>query len=352
VQDSSHPTCKEVVVSVSAREWQLAARPHGEPTPEDFRLVEVEHPDPADGQVVVSMIAMSVDPYMRGRMRPGPSYAPAWEVGETMKGGAVGRVTASRPPDVPEGALVLTDAAWRDVAVLDARQVVVLPDVGVPASYHLGVLGMPGLTAYAGLFRVAGFREGDAVFVSGAAGAVGSLVGQFARLRGASLVVGSAGSPEKVRWLTGELGFPAAFDYHDGAVAGQLAKAAPEGIDVFFDNVGGEHLEAAIGGLRLHGRAAICGSISQYNAVEPPPGPRNLSLLVAKRLTLRGFLVGDHTDLRPEFAETVGGWLRSGDLVVRETVREGLDQAVPAFLDLLSGGNTGKMVVRLAPDAA
>jgi NADPH-dependent curcumin reductase CurA len=177
-------------------------------------------------------------------------------------------------------------------------------------------------------------------------------VGQFARLRGASLVVGSAGSPDKVRWLTGELGFTAAFDYHDGSVAGQLAQAAPEGIDVFFDNVGGEHLEAAIGGLRLHGRAAICGAISQYNAVEPPPGPRNLSLLVGKRLTLRGFLVGDHTDLRPEFAETVAGWLRSGDLVARETVREGLEQAVPAFLDLLRGGNTGKMVVRLAPDPA
>src|SRR6185503_9933631 len=171
------------------------------------------------------------------------------------------------------------------------------------------------------------------------------------RLRGAGRVVGSAGSPEKVAWLR-DLGFDAAFDYHDGPVADLLAAAAPDGIDVFFDNVGGEHLEAAIGALRLHGRAAICGAISGYNAVEPPPGPRNLSLLVGKRLTLRGFLVGDHTDLRPEFAETVAGWLRSGDLVARETVREGLDQAVPAFLDLLRGGNTGKMVVRLAPDPA
>jgi NADPH-dependent curcumin reductase CurA len=335
---------------IRTREWQLAARPHGEPTPDDFRLVETERPDPADGQVVVRMLAMSVDPYMRGRMRPGPSYAPAWEVGETMQGGAVGRVVESRSADVPEGALVLTNAGWRDVAVLDAAHVGVLPDLGVPPSYHLGALGMPGLTAYAGLFRVAGFGEGDAVFVSGAAGAVGSLVGQFARLRGASRVVGSAGSAEKVRWLTGELGFDAAFDYHDGPVADLLATAAPDGIDVFFDNVGGEHLEAAIGAFRLHGRAAICGSISQYNAVEPPPGPRNLSLLVGKRLTLRGFLVGDHADLRPEFAETVGGWLRSGELVVRETVREGLEDAVPAFLDLLRGGNTGKMIVRLDSD--
>ncbi|SNR61342.1 NADP-dependent oxidoreductase [Blastococcus mobilis] len=336
---------------VSAREWQLAARPHGEPTPEDFRLVEVERPDPADGEVVVRMLVMSVDPYMRGRMRAAKSYAAPWEVGETMQGGAVGRVVASRSADVPEGALVLTDAGWRNVAVLDAQHVRVLPELpGIPPSYHLGVLGMPGLTAWAGLFQVAAFRAGEDVFVSGAAGAVGSLVGQFARLRGAASVVGSAGSPEKVTWLTDELGFTAAFDYHAGPVAQQLAAAAPDGIDVYFDNVGGEHLEAAIGALRVHGRAAICGSISAYNAVSPPPGPRNMSLLVASRLTLRGFLVGDHTDLRPEFLETVSAWLASGELVVRETVREGLDNAVPAFLDLLRGGNTGKMIVTLSDD--
>jgi NADPH-dependent curcumin reductase CurA len=335
-------------VPVTTREWQLAARPHGEPTPDDFRLVDTERPDPGDGQVVVRMLVMSVDPYMRGRMNAGKSYAARWELDEVMRGGAVGRVVVSRSTAVPEGALVLADAAWRDIAVLDAAHVRVLPELpGIPPSYHLGVLGMPGLTAYAGLFRIAGFQPGEDVFVSGAAGAVGSLAGQFAMLRGAAGVVGSAGSPEKVGWLR-ELGFTAAFDYHDGPVADLLAAAAPRGIDVYFDNVGGEHLEAAIGALRLHGRAAVCGSISTYNAVTPPPGPRNLSLLVASRLTLRGFLVSDHTDLRPEFSEAVSGWLRSGDLVVRETVREGLENAVPAFLDLLRGGNTGKMVVRLA----
>jgi NADPH-dependent curcumin reductase CurA len=338
-------------VSLTTREWQLAARPHGEPTPEDFRLVEVERPDPADGQVVVRMLVMSVDPYMRGRMRAAKSYAAPWEVGETMRGGAVGRVVESRSPAVPEGALVLADAAWRDVAVLDAAHVRVLPELpGIPPSYHLGVLGMPGLTAWAGLFRVAGFRPGDAVFVSGAAGAVGSLVGQFARLDGASAVVGSAGTPEKVLWLLDELGFTAAFNYNDGPVAELLRNTAPLGVDVVFDNVGGEHLEAAIGAMRLHGRAAICGSISGYNAVSPPTGPRNLSLLVANRLTLKGFLVSDHTDLREEFVEKTSLLLRSGQLVVRETVREGLESAVPAFLDLLRGGNTGKMIVRLAPD--
>jgi NADPH-dependent curcumin reductase CurA len=286
---------------------------------------------------------------MRGRMRSEPSYAPPWEVGEVMRGGAVGRVVASRAPGLPEGSLVLTDAAWRETAVLDAAQATRLPAAtDVAPSWYLGVLGMPGLTAYAGLFRVGAFREGDDVFVSGAAGAVGSLVGQFARLRGAGGVVGSAGSPEKVAWLR-ELGVTAAFSYRDGVARG-LAETAPDGIDLFFDNVGGEHLEAAIGAFRVHGRAALCGSISGYNAVEPPPGPRNMSLMVGKRLTLRGFLVSDHADLRPEFTETVTGWLRSGDLVVRETVREGIEQAVPAFLDLLRGGNVGKMVVRLAPD--
>ena len=333
---------------LQTREWQLAARPHGEPTPDDFRLVELERPDPVDGQVVVSTLAMSVDPYMRGRMNAGKSYAAAWEVGETMKGSAVGRVIDSRSPAVPEGALVVADAAWRDVAVLDARHVRVLPELpGIPPSYHLGVLGMPGLTAWAGLFRLAAFREGDAVFVSGAAGAVGSLVGQLARLNGASAVIGSAGSPEKVRWLTEEVGFTAAFDYHDGPVATQLRAAAPDGIDVFFDNVGGEHLEAAIGAMNEFGRAALCGAISGYNAVEPQPGPRNTFLIVTKKLSLRGFIVSDHSDMHEDFIAKVTEQVTSGELVVRETVREGLEEAVPAFLDLLRGGNIGKMVVRL-----
>jgi NADPH-dependent curcumin reductase CurA len=338
-------------VNLAAREWQLARRPHGVPVPEDFRLVEVGRPDPGPGQVVVRTSAMSVDPYMRGRMSATKSYAPSWEIGEAMQGGAVGQVVASRAEAVPEGALVLHGLGWRDVAVLDAAHVsVVEPLAGLPLSLYLGVLGMPGLTAWTGLFRIAGFSAGDAVFVSGAAGAVGSLVGQFARLRGAARVVGSAGSPEKVRWLTSELGFDAAFDYHDGAVADLLAAAAPEGIDVYFDNVGGEHLEAAMGALTVHGRAALCGSISTYNAVSPPPGPRNMGLMVVNRLTLRGFLVGDHADERPEFIGTVSGWLRDGALVARETVVDGLDNAVEAFLALLRGGNTGKMVVRLAPD--
>jgi NADPH-dependent curcumin reductase CurA len=284
-------------------------------------------------------------------MNEGPSYAPRWELGETMQGGAVGQVVASRASSVPEGALVLHGAGWRDVAVLDASAVsVVEPLPGLPLSLYLGALGMPGLTAWVGLFRMAEFRAGDRVFVSGAAGAVGSLVGQFARVSGASAVIGSAGTPEKVRWLTEELGFTAAFDHHDGPVGASLAAAAPGGIDVFFDNVGGDHLEAAIGAFTEHGRAALCGAISAYNATEPPPGPRNMFLIVGKRLSLRGFIVSDHGDLRAEFLEEATALLRSGELVARETVVDGLDNAVTAFRDMLRGGNTGKMVVRLAPD--
>jgi NADPH-dependent curcumin reductase CurA len=337
-------------VSIPTREWQLVRRPHGEPVDEDFRLVSATRPDPGPGEVAVRTIAMSVDPYMRGRMSAAKSYAASWELGETMQGGAVGQVIASRSDDVPEGALVLHGLGWRDVAVLPAAHVAVVePLPGLPLSLYLGVLGMPGLTAWAGLFRLAAFRAEDAVFVSGAAGAVGSLVGQFARLRGASRVVGSAGTPEKVAWLR-SIGFDDAFDYHRGTIAELLSGVAPEGIDVFFDNVGGEHLEAAISSFRTHGRAALCGSISGYNATSPPPGPRNLGLIVGKRLSLRGFIVGDHADLRPEFVTAVSGWLRDGSLIARETVVEGLDSAVDAFRALLSGGNTGKMIVRLAPD--
>jgi NADPH-dependent curcumin reductase CurA len=209
------------------------------------------------------------------------------------------------------------------------------------------VLGMPGLTAYVGLLDIAALREGDVVFVSGAAGAVGSLAGQIAKLRGHT-VIGSAGSPEKVRHVLDELGFDAAFDYHDGRVAELLAAAAPDGIDVYFDNVGGEHLEAAIGALRTYGRVAMCGAISVYNATEPPPGPRNMFQCVGKRLTLRGFIIRDHGDRADAFYREVGGWLREGRIKAPETIVEGgIEQAPQAFIDLLRGANTGKMLVRL-----
>nr|WP_239579364.1 NADP-dependent oxidoreductase [Microlunatus panaciterrae] len=326
----------------------MASRPVGEPTESNFRLVETELPEPGPGEVLVRNLAMSVDPYMRGRMNDGPSYAPPWGLDEPATGGAVGTVVSSRLPELPEGSLVLHYLGWREHAVVPADQLTVIQPVeGVAPTRYLGVLGMPGLTAYAGLFRVAAFQPGQTVFVSGAAGAVGSLVGQFARLRGAGRVIGSAGSAAKVSFLTEELGFDAAFDYHDGAVVDQLRRAAPDGIDVYFDNVGGEHLEAAIDVANVHARFALCGSISGYNATEKPCGPSNMSQITGKRLTLQGFLVGDHTDLQAEFAETVGGWLRSGRLQAPETFVDGLENAVPAFIAMMRGGNVGKMVVRL-----
>ena len=336
-------------MSTQSREIQLAARPHGEPKPSDFRLVETNLPDPGPGEVLVRNLAMSVDPYMRGRMSDAPSYAAPWQLDRAADGAAVGEVIAAGDgQQLGVGTLVLHNAGWREHALVPAAQVSPIePADGVSPTQYLGALGMPGLTAYAGLFRIAAFQPGESVFVSGAAGAVGGLVGQFARLAGAGRVVGSAGSAEKVAFLTDELGYDAAFDYHDGPIAEQLRQAAPDGIDVYFDNVGGEHLEAAIGSLRLHGRAALCGAISTYNATEPPPGPRNLGLLVGRRLRLQGFLVSDHQDLRPEFVRRAGGWFGSGELVARETVVHGLDSAVEAFIGMLNGANTGKMVVTL-----
>jgi NADPH-dependent curcumin reductase CurA len=335
------------VAASNAREIRLAARPTGWPTEQDFDLVEVPIPVPGPGQVLVRNTVMSVDPAMRGRMNDVESYTPPFELGAPLQGGAVGEVVLSEVESVRTGDLVLHNLGWRDYAVVDAEHTArVDPDLASPSAY-LGVLGMPGLTAYAGVIEVAALAPGDVVFVSGAAGAVGSIAGQVARLKGASRVVGSAGSPEKVRYLTEELGYDAAFDYHDGPVKEQLAKVAPEGIDVYFDNVGGEHLEAAIGALRLHGRIAMCGGISGYNESEAPPGPRNMMRFVARRLTLRGFLVSDHVHLRDDFRREVGGWIRDGSLRYRETIVEGLEKAPSALIGMMRGENIGKMIVTI-----
>jgi NADPH-dependent curcumin reductase CurA len=337
----------EQTLPATAREWHLAARPHGWPVPEDFALVEAPVQAPGAGQIVVRNEYLSVDPYMRGRMNDVKSYVPPFRLGAVMDGGAVGRVVASQAEGFAVGDAVLHGLGWREYATLDATKAVRVDD-SLPLNSFLGVLGMTGLTAYAGLLEVGSFKPGEAVFVSGAAGAVGSMVGQIAKLRGASLVVGSAGSPEKVRRLTEVLGFDAAFDYKAGPVSEQLAKAAPEGIDVYFDNVGGKHLEAAVGALKLRGRAVLCGAIAQYNDTEAPAGPRNLALAIGKRLRLEGMLVGDHYAMQPQFVEEVGGWLREGKLVVDETVVDGFENAVDAFLSMLRGANTGKMLVKLA----
>ena len=325
----------------------LASRPDGWPTAANFALTETDRPDLADGQVRVRNLFMSVDPYMRGRMNDVKSYTPPFEVGKPLEGGAVGTVIETRSPDLAVGDLVLHMLGWRDEAVLDARHARKVPAVeGMSPSAYLGVLGMPALTAYVGLLDIAALKPGDAVFVSGAAGAVGSVAGQIAKLKGASLVIGSAGSDDKVRWLT-EIGFDVAFNYKNAPVLDQLRSAAPGGIDVYFDNVGDDHLDAALWVLNTHGRVAMCGAIARYNATELPPGPSAIAMVITKRLTLRGFIITDHQDRLPDMIAEVGGWLRDGKLSYRETVVDGLDHAPDAFIDLLRGANTGKMIIRL-----
>ncbi|MGH3378497.1 MAG: NADP-dependent oxidoreductase [Actinoallomurus sp.] len=333
---------------MKTREVHLVARPEGLPKPEDFAIIDAELPALGEGDVLVRNRFMSVDPYMRGRMNDVKSYVPPFGLNEAMTGGAVGEVVESRDSGLVAGDVVLHDYGWREYASGPAKRFRKLtPPEGVALSAYLGVLGMPGMTAYVGLLDIAGMKEGDVVFVSGAAGAVGSAVGQIARQRGASRVIGSAGSAEKVAYLTETLGFDAAFDYKKGPVHELLGKAAPDGIDVYFDNVGGDHLEAAIGAFRKNGRAALCGAISAYNATEPPPGPRNLMYAVGKRLTLRGFIVSDHNDRYADFQAEMGAWVRDGKITFEETVFDGVDNAVDAFLAMLGGKNLGKMIVRL-----
>ncbi len=329
------------------RQIVLASRPSGWPTAANFAFTEAGRPELADGQVRVRNLFMSVDPYMRGRMNDVKSYVPPFRLGEPLEGGAIGTVIESRSPDLADGDLVLHMLGWRDEAVLPARQArKVTAAAWLSPSAYLGVLGMPTLTAYVGLLDIAQLKQGDVVFVSGAAGAVGSMAGQIAKLNGAARVIGSAGSEDKVRWLR-EIGFDAAFNYRAGSVLEQLREAAPDGIDVYFDNVGADHLDAALVVLNLHGRVAMSGAIAHYNVTEPPVGPSNLGLVITKRLTLRGFIVSDHARRMPDMIADVSAWLRDGKITHAETVVDGLDHAPDAFINLLRGANTGKMIVRL-----
>ena len=330
---------------MQSREIRLASRPSGTPTAANFELASAEVPAPADGQVLVRNLFMSVDPYMRGRMNDVKSYVPPFQVGAPLEGGAVGEVLESRASGIAKGAIVTTMKGWREQFVADAREVRVVDGSIKPLSIYLGALGTTGFTAWVGLDLV-NVKSGDIVFVSGAAGAVGSIAGQLAKIRGCR-VIGSAGSAAKVRTLVDELGFDAAFNYKDGDVHGQLKKAAPDGIDVYFDNVGGEHLEAAMTAMRTHGRIAACGSISRYNDTSAAPGPRNMFFIVTKRLTIRGFIVFDHNKRLPEFLAEVTPYLADGRLKVKETIVEGLEHAPKAFIDLFSGENVGKMVVKI-----
>ncbi|MER5216635.1 NADP-dependent oxidoreductase [Streptomyces sp. NPDC002838] len=339
------------------REVRPIAYPRGEVRASEFRLVEVGVRQPRPGEVLVRNTWTSVDAALRLRLREKapPGYFPAFPLEEPMDGiMTVGEVLESRAEGFARGDTVWHASGWRDYAVVEAERQA-LGGVGTltkldvstaPPQAHLGVLGGNGLTAYAGLFHVAGLRDGDVVWVSAAAGAVGSLVAQMAKIRG-HRVIGSAGSDEKVRYLLEELGLDAAFNYKRGTLPDLLREAAPDGIDVYFDNVGGDHLEAALGALRRSGRVAICGMISEYAAEEPPNGPGNLMPAVTKGLTMRGFRGSDHTHLLPEMRRQTGAWVREGRLHCRETVVDGLAQAPAALASLLRGDNTGKTLVRI-----
>ncbi len=331
-----------------AREVRLVARPQGFPGEELFELAETSIPDPADGQLLIRNAYFSVDPYMRPRMNDVRSYVAPFTLGEAMTGGAVGRVAVSRHPSFAEGDWVLHQLGWREWALSDGTALRRIDPAAAPVSTSLGVLGMPGFTAWYGLFVLGEPKEGETVLVSGAAGAVGSAVGQMARIAGCR-VIGSAGSDEKIAWLQ-ELGCDGVFNYREQPPHLAVKELCPDGIDIYFDNVGGEHLEAAIGALRAFGRVVACGSISRYNDAEPAPGPRNMFMVVTKRIRIQGFIISDHFDRFGEFARQAGGWVRDGRLQYRETVVDGIENAPQAFLGLLRGENIGKMLVKVGPD--
>jgi NADPH-dependent curcumin reductase CurA len=327
-----------------ARAWHLKSRPDGMPTAGDFELKTISLPALGPGTIRVRNHWLSVDPYMRGRMSDVKSYVAPFQLGEPMDGGAVGEVIESEAEGFAPGDLVQHMAGWRDEAVIDARTARKLPDIGAPPQQFLGVLGMTGATAFFGLFDAARAKAGDIVFVSAAAGAVGSVVIQIAKAKGMT-VIGSAGGPEKCE-LVRALGADAAVDYRAGPILKGLAAAAPDGIDVYFDNVGGDHLDAAFALARNHARFAICGMIGAYNQTEPMR-LRFMLRIVAARIRIQGFLVIDYQDRMDEFYREMGPLVASGAVKSRETIVDGLEQAPNAFLGLFSGANTGKMLVRL-----
>ncbi|MCG7508353.1 NADP-dependent oxidoreductase [Mesorhizobium retamae] len=334
-------------MSVVAQEILLNSRPNGAPTLDTFRSVRRSLPAPSDGQLLVRTLWMSVDPYMRGRMRDQPSYIAPFQVGEPLEGAAVGVVEESRAENFAKGDVVSHFSGWRDHAVIDATTATKIDLDAAPAEAWLGPLGVPGFTAFVGLERFGALKSGETVFISAAAGAVGSMAVQIAKAKGAR-VIASAGSDDKVAWV-GELGADEVINYKTAKdLTAALRKAAPEGLDVYFDNVGGKHLDAALAVAKDSARIVVCGMIAGYNDELPSETMHHLSAIVIKRLSLRGFIVLDHYDLYPEFSAAMIGWLKEGKVKSRDTVHDGLDSAPKAFLGLFSGDNTGKMLVKLA----
>ncbi|MBL4595323.1 MAG: NADP-dependent oxidoreductase [Robiginitomaculum sp.] len=332
-----------------SREIRLASRPTGMPKPENFELAEVTLPAPGQGEVLVQNTWMSVDPYMRSRMIDRKSYVPPFQIGQPLDGHAVGKVIASNHDKFAEGDLVLSMMGWREAFISDGKGLQKLDTFGLPPQTFLGAAGMPGLTAWGGLLHIGQPKEGETVFVSGAAGAVGSMVCQIAKIKGCR-VVGSAGSDEKCAWLK-SIGVDEVINYKDHPDQRALIKAfraaAPEGIDVYFENVGGDHLVAALEAMNTNGRIVVCGMISVYNDTEPKPGPSNLAYIISKSLRIEGFVVTAFMSKTADFIKDLSGWFLEGKIQTQETVEHGIENAPTAFLKLFSGGNQGKMLVKL-----
>ena len=331
------------------RQITLAAHPVGYPKESDFKLVETSIPTPEDGQVLVKTIYLSVDPYMRGRMNQRRSYAPNVQIDEVMVGGVIAQIVESKHADFQVGDIVNASIGWQEYGVAQGEGLRKIDPSIAPISTGAGILGMPGLTAYFGLLEVGKLQDGETVFVSGAAGAVGSVVGQIAKIKGCQ-VVGSAGSDEKIAYIQDELGFDAAFNYKKVTdYPAKLAELYPDGIDVYFDNVGGRITDAVFPNLRVKGRVVICGQISQYNLENPETGPRFLWHLITQRARIEGFLVSDFSERHAEALVQMAEWLKQGKLKYRETIAEGgIENAPAAFISMLKGGNIGKQLVKIA----
>ncbi len=338
--------------ALTSREIRFKSRPAGMPEDSNFELATVTIREPGPGEVQVRNIWMSVDPYMRGRMSDRASYVDGFQIGAPLSGGAIGQVVASNHPDFQTGDYVNNMFGWQEAFVSDGTGLGKVDPAIAPIQAYLGALGMPGLTAFAGLEMIGQPKEGETVFVSAASGAVGMVVCQIARNMGCR-VVGTAGSDEKCQWLLDELKIDAAINYKTcGKLETAVAAACPKGVDVYFDNVGGEHLVAALNLANPFARMPICGMIAQYNDTTPPAGPSNIILTVPKRIRIQGFIVSDHLDLTPVFIQKMGQWIGEGRMTWKETVVEGIENAPQAFRGLFTGDNFGKMLVKIGPDPA
>ena len=335
------------------RQILLAARPEGAPKDSDFDLVKSPIPQPGEDQILCRTIYLSLDPYMRGRMNAGRTYAEPVEIGQVMEGGAVSQVVSSNLDAYQPGDIVLGYTGWQDFALSDGQGVRKINPALAPISTALGVLGMPGMTAYTGLLNIGQPKEGETLVVAAASGAVGSVVGQIGKIKGCR-AIGVAGSPEKCRFVVDELGFDACLNHRDVNFAQDLERACPEGVDIYFENVGGKVFQAVLPLLNSFARVPVCGLIAQYNATEPPPGPNQVPQLMGavliKRLDIRGFIVFDFARQEAEFIEQVGGWIGENRIKYREDFVDGLENAPRALRGLLQGENFGKLVVRVSPD--